>query len=430
MSLFLLIVVSYSTDLLDGLINVGFMYLSPFRLCYFALVFFLLLWFCKDRLSFPAVSGRVSQAWIPCILFVIAASVSMLANGDIRAGAKRIMFLLIQFSSAPIVAYYLDRRYGRTGKKHFLGIFEFSTIGIAIILVAVGLIQEVTNNVWWGDSDYRSSVIIHGLRVPSLFYDPNFFGYALIIPFFVNLRITYTGNKKADRLLRFIVGCLLLVGVNITGSHGTTLSIIAGLLFLYAEKHGQVRHLVEIVVIAFFTLAVFVILNLKQVIGFITTSSFFNTMLPRLLSWYSGIMSALHSPLLGIGPGRFTSIDKMSLISTLYAFPNPDALNRLAAHSIYVEIFVECGFLGLILFLVFLLRMLDGGKPSVWADPRLGIYRAAFIATACANLTLSYYPSFLFISYGVFLSAFKGAGPVESNKRTVAPRIVPQPRSL
>lgn len=421
LSLFVLIVltISYTSDTLDNFINIGVMYLTPFRLVFISILF---LAFCLTLLR-PGlqltVKGIEKKLMRTISIFVLLLLVSGILNRSLSFSIKKSLSVGIQLYSSVGLSIFLNNVFGVSKRNEIKRSMEIGTIFIGISLVSIGLYQEVTNSVWWGDRDYRNWILPPHLRVTSLFYDPNFYGVALIIPLFVNFGLKYTGINKTDWLIRAMVSAYLLIGVNTTGSQGVFISIIFGMFsghFLRSRRWiGKIGIGISLIIGAIGV----IISNAKILVMYLGKSMIFATFLPRLLSWYAGIIALRSSPILGIGPGRYEHLEKAAMVSSIYSFPNSEALDTLAAHSVYIETLVEGGFISLLIYLYYLFTLLKSAR-TLSLENELVNLPSALLAIMLMTATISYYPSFLYVTFGIIIYLYS----TKFEKQTTSIRTV------
>ena len=245
-----------------------------------------------------------------------------------------------------------------------------------------------------------------GGRVSATFSNPNFLAVYLLAVFGVSLGWTFSGRK--NRLfglapLLLSSGCLVL-----TWTRGAWLGALAATAFFLLFRSSASLAALLVSPLSVFGIYPFLPEGIRARFGSIgnlaETSSHY-----RIETWKS-VLRLIRAHPFGIGSGEAT----FHLIYPVYAVSGTESV--MHAHNVYLQIAVEHGLFGLLLFLL-LLTLLFRGFFSCWRQGiRLGD-RSLFLGIAAALtglLTMGFFdhlwyqPSlfFLFAALAAGLSAF------------------------
>jgi O-antigen ligase len=294
----------------------------------------------------------------------------------------------------------------------------------AVPVAALGLLQHFRPELLPPDNPYAN-------RVLGPFGQPNRLGGYLIGAIPAGLALSFVLRSRIARGGVLIATFGLTLCLVATYSRGAWIGLASGILVLggaMAWKHElRPRRLPAAVAIA--SLLLPVIFFLPSVLARIEArpSPPAEWSMPidperegsgamRIAIWEESLRAALHRPILGSGPGTFQQdYDR---------YKNP-AMKRLEAvgrrtadhaHNHYIEIFVECGALGLASFLALVLLSLRAaaaalGKSAAVPERILVAGFAASVAALLANGLLDYnlslipHGTLLFVGLGVLAAA-------------------------
>lgn len=390
------IVVTSTTDLLDGLIHIESFFLSVDRLYIIGLFLIIVTLSLMKKKSFK--HEKVSKKFLTLnAFFLTLVFLSVFQSNDFIYSFKKLLFIMSLFLLSIFV--YMLLNYTKIKKSTNINFLFKIFIYTGLILALFGILQQFTGHmILWHEERIFFGFNIK--RVNSLFYDPNFFGYYLIIPFFLI-------DKEVVRyfFIRLLIRAIILIAVFMTGSHGTILAFLMGYFYITFNKINAVRKLKYIILmISPFIFISLIYLKQDSMLEYISNQlieSDFGTGNSRFLSWYAGLMLVKSNFLFGIGPGNFVTSDKGFFLESFLGASKTDVFDTLAAHSNYIEIAVESGLLALFFYLaifILLLKYIDKYDQKI---PMLKNLGAIIFATMIANITLSYFSFSLFLIIGI-----------------------------
>lgn len=201
-------------------------------------------------------------------------------------------------------------------------------------------------------------------RVQSTFFEPGFFANFLLIPIFALVNRFSIGANDRKSVVFFVV---MLLAFFLTLSRGGIISLAAGLLlfclFILIYKRSRAVSLAKPVLLMFFAfllaiLCVFAVAKgigvkayLHQTINSEDMAQYKEGDSDRLMVRSYTIRVALENwrqhPILGVGTGAFGALPEFARIRT-------EGNMRQTVNSLYPEILVEEGVVGLVLFFIFI----------------------------------------------------------------------------
>jgi len=202
------------------------------------------------------------------------------------------------------------------------------------------------------------------LRVYGTFDQPNPYAGYINMSLSIALALMLLGCNRTTRLLGGLATILLGTAEYLAQSRGGEISITAVLIFILVVGMPQLRTLTRLVIIgglgiveaflagwipAHVLTPVLRILGLTQ-ISFTAPSPEDYSTAERLAHWIAGIHMFLDHPILGVGIGNYPDAYPKYAI-TIFTLPLGHA------HNYYINIAAETGFIGLVVYLLFLLAI-------------------------------------------------------------------------
>jgi len=258
----------------------------------------------------------------------------------------------------------------------------------------VGMFQYLTGNTLgiWLDQDAFAGLG----RVVSTFGNPNVYGtYLLLAIPLAAACIVYVKNPFYKLCALGITG-LLAVNLLLTLSRGCylALALSAGIFVLIIEKRLIVAFIPALVG-SLFVLPATVVNRLFSIVNFQDTSTAF-----RLNIWQGSLRILQDFWMTGLGQG----IDAYNRVYPYYAFA---AIVSPHSHNLFIQIFVELGLVGLIVFIVvlacFFRTMVNFLRRAT--DFRLRVVAAAMISAVIGFLFQGIFDH-VFYNYRVMLVFF------------------------
>mgnify|MGYP000906045218 CR=1 FL=1 len=226
-------------------------------------------------------------------------------------------------------------------------------------IVVVGTIVFTFLLIWWKTiSPYFSGLglVYEGVRFTGGAVNPNQLALFFVpIPALALFLLNYKRDFLKKIFLVLIFGASIFVALN-TQSHALMATFILMLLFfpvLILYKRTQFSTKVLAAIIFLILLCLVILLNAEVIQN--SYDSIINWFYKldddgsRAVLWTHGLKTALESPFVGYGPG------------TVIIFPPDfcvDAQNTIDAHNSFIDLFMQAGFLGLVLFIAFLKKSL------------------------------------------------------------------------
>ncbi|MDR1150590.1 MAG: O-antigen ligase family protein [Clostridiales bacterium] len=274
---------------------------------------------------------------ISIVFFLVNLLLSSIFVFKIKQSLK-VFFIYLVF----IAFYFVLKNVLRT-KKDLLNILRF-LVASGFIVSIIGISQKFFNLVIspgaWIDEKVFSE---NTTRIFSTLDNPNVLGEFLIFVIPLNITLIYLSKKIKEKILLLLVLFSLLLCMLLTLSRGAWLGLILSLLifFLFCDKK------IFLLILCFlFASPIFIpksfVDRFVSILSAKDSSSHY-----RINIWLSCLIMLKDFWLCGIGLGfdNFIFIFKKYAMSASYA---------LHSHNLYLEIFLEMGFSGIILFLLIL----------------------------------------------------------------------------
>jgi len=379
---------------------------------------------------FPRTSAIVLGFFAAFALVYLAGFWDLETKQALTQFVKGMGKFVIHFSFIVAAVAYLARR----GEAFFWRALAWFTLGfvanalygilqLASQLAGHSLDNLILNPLTGGAARINIFGAINGqniYRVNALTGDPNHLGVMLVMPL-LTLTPVYLRLERDSRLkwpLAAILGFLLLVDIA-TFSRSGAVGLIAGALILALPYRRFLRSKQFLYPVGALTVILLAVVSLR--------AHFFETFLRQRVSTggsstnahfavYSFIGSVLHMhPLLGLGLNNF---------AVYYEFVTGKA--NFGAHSYWVEVIVDSGLIGLVLWIVFLRyvfvrllaarrlgRILDriGDSEGRHVRPLAYGMTAALIGTIVSNffyLTMQFYYFYAFLAFALALPVVFG----------------------
>ena len=283
-------------------------------------------------------------------VLVLAFSVLMLFGGIFSCGGTSSLLSAELYFAFIVVYFLIVNMY--IGKPSIYRAFKI-LIATATIVSIIGIIRGgVINESWvdvsmFGDLPGRVSVLLD---------NPNTLGAYLIIVFPLTLGQMIVSTKKRSKMMYFVSSLLILACTIMTGSRGAWLGmIVATVVFLIVYNFKNIW----LVLATFLTLPLWgtllpgYIINRFQSIFSAVASMLGNSSVAvsvdtstqfRLDVWKGALEMAKDNFFTGIGVGQ----PAFEIVYGNYAVPGTEGV--VHAHSLPLQILVEIGIVGLVIF--------------------------------------------------------------------------------
>jgi putative inorganic carbon (HCO3(-)) transporter len=371
---------------------VGVVGLAPFMptmviaamLGYIALCFLLKL--ALDKRYSPAIdlTGIIVVVYVIVGLFYGATSFAP------SSSIKIALLVTLLVLSYPLVLALID-----TKKKLSFCLFVFaSSAGVTGVY---GLYQKLSGKVdtTWVDRSMFSDVT---LRIYSTFQNPNVYGTYLLLAIPICLAMAYCAAKWIGKAYYLGISVLLALNLAWTFSRGCYLALgLAAVVFiLFVNKRLIILFCAGLFAVPFM-LPASMINRIASIANFGAGDSSTSY---RIYIWQATLRILKDFWISGLGQG----IEAYNVVYPLYAFSNVTAPH---SHNLYLQVFVETGIFGLLVFLALLASFFKTQVPFFFKtrNTKTKVLCAAFISAVIAFLGQGMF-DYVFYNYRVTLSFF------------------------
>ncbi len=209
------------------------------------------------------------------------------------------------------------------------------------------------------------------LRVYGTFDQPNPFAGYLNISLSIALALLLLGRNWMTRILAGLTAVLLFAAEYLTQSRGGEIALAIALLFILIVGIPAVRAVMRPLIVVglgaiaaslagFIPSSIFTpLLNILGIanISFTSPNTQDYSTAERLAHWIAGLHMFFDHPILGVGIGNYPDAYPQYYVTIF--------VNSLGhAHNYYINIAAEMGFIGLVVYLLFLLAIFVAGAHS------------------------------------------------------------------
>ena len=337
----------------------------------------------------PAFRARVDLVGVLIVLYIaigaVAAAMSFARASSIQIAMLTALFMLVYFLFVTLV----DTRQKMNGV-----IFVLCTSALGAGLY--GMFQN-----WSGlvDMTWIDAELFEGtrLRVFSTFGNPNVYGKYLLLTIPVAFAGCFLARRWFMKAYYFGVGAILLLNLGMTYSRGCFLGMgLAVFVFILFMEKRLITFLSAGVFALPFILPPTVIERTLSIVNFADTSTAY-----RISIYQASLRLVQHFWLSGIGQGEAA----FNSAFPLFAFNDSYALH---AHNLFLQVTIEKGVFGLIVFLGILLCFHKTLVPSIRKAATLQkdkVFMAALIAAALGFLLQGVFDH-VFFNYKIHLLFF------------------------
>jgi O-antigen ligase len=283
--------------------------------------------------------GRIA---LPLACLVLWLGLSLTWTNDVREGAVALLFFVLPFALLALLIARLPWR------ARPLGGLGWVLAGMAALFAAVGIGQWATRSIFWNGKVEVANAYAAFFRVNSVFYDPSIYGRFLVIAIGAGLALLLL-RASPRRNLALALGILgVWVGLLFSFSQSSFVALVCGVALL-AALVWRWRALVALGVAAAVLIPVGLALpQLDNARNSLFGSSAVNSTSGRSKLVSNGIRIAVDHPVVGVGIGGFKRAYAARLELERKRPP------KGASHTTPVTVAAEAGFVGLGLFLWFL----------------------------------------------------------------------------
>jgi O-antigen ligase len=149
-----------------------------------------------------------------------------------------------------------------------------------------------------------------------------------------------TSKNTIQRIGYTILALISMFLLNVTGSRGPLVALVVSIIFLgfFTKRYSLKTKLMAFFIFSFVSVQLMSLFFANIITRFSTLSSDYSSII-RIYAIYNGFIYFLRQPLWGWGTGSFST-----LVSEYIKYP----------HNIFVELAMEVGILGLLLFFLFI----------------------------------------------------------------------------
>jgi O-antigen ligase len=267
--------------------------------------------------------------------------VALVVGAAIFSPLPRISFWAALFLLSCITFFYLAG--GAISTPSQIRQLIYLIISVSVFLSVFGLLKKTGHNPfgWW---DYDPSGLNRTLALStSTFGNPNHFGGYLEMAIPLTLGLAFTGLNKPQRMFMILFAGILMSALILSLSRGGWISTFVGLLFMGSVSIGKRlisfdrRWILSFGGLLFCLAIVFLSsrANVEEARS-VTAMQADASLLSRLSVWKSSLAMIKDHPLLGTGPGTFSSF--------FTQYQPPSFHTRFyRAHNQYLQFVSEAG---------------------------------------------------------------------------------------
>lgn len=288
----------------------------------------------------------------------------------------------------------------------YLTIINVVTTGRRLaVLCGAAVLASIVTSIGAIDWYYTGVDLVEGYRARwvGVFADPNHL--AMNLGLVVPLAVAFLARKESGWVMRVACGvaaALAVMAIVLTHSRGgfIGLSVAMAVWAIREKRRIQAVVLGAVLVLG---LVVFAPESFWQRNETVTSFHEDASAMGRVHAWQVASRISLDRPLLGVGAGAFR-----------YAWPfyaPPEATTAYVAHNIFLDVIGELGFVGLLLFLVFV-GGATGGAFASSKDSQMGWLGRALAAAMAGYLVCDLFSGYvlsahLYVLFGLAASAHR-----------------------
>lgn len=234
---------------------------------------------------------------------------------------------------------------------------DFSVSGIMIVICGIAISLVALNNKFSGIGLVEGTRVTIGRDISSILGDPNDLALVLSFPISFSAGLALTGGlAKSTRILGFIGYFLIASAIIATQSRGGLLAIVAVSSVYAFYKIRSKLLVVSLGSIGIIVLTLFAGISDRSS-GGAGESGVDESAQGRLYAWQAAIRMANTHPFSGVGLDNFT-------VNYFYYSSHWDGMNH-AVHSTWFGVLAETGYLGLVVFLILLFKVVTSMYQTV-----------------------------------------------------------------
>lgn len=339
------------------------------------------------------------------VMFVVFAFVNLMSLGRFKYNKKvsrRFLFLIGML----ILAYLFNLKNYDDLQQPLLSILSVIMIYIVAVthqrprlLITFFLISVFVSSLICITSD--TTLTEYTFRKTGGTGDPNEFSMMLLISIGYLVGKWRLHSSFMYKIVHIFAVLVYFVALFMAGSKSAMLVLIvlAGAYYILLLRKWTLKSMIKntLIYVALFTLLVVVLWNLNRgmILNVFERFEDNSSAGERLLSWSYGLKLWLNYPLFGVGPQNYVHMIEQN-------YPYIAEASR-AAHSIYIQSFVETGVFGFSSFLVFIYLSIRNAYRKVLPVE----YSLGLICILVMGFTLAaFYEKYVWLYFGIICNPY------------------------
>jgi O-antigen ligase len=303
-------------------------------------------------------------AGIPLLMFAILIVINTALSIDVKGSFRDFALYMVSFA----ILFMLIQSEKSKKQLYYINVVLVLTATVISIYGIYQFIVGVPMGSGWVDPTLNPDI---KTRVYATFENPNLLAEYLIMAFPVSLALLLYSNKFVDRLKFAVTSIVMLIAIGLTYSRGGFLGLAFGIFvyFLYVNRKA-ILAMIPFGIAGLLVMPDSIIQRIKTIGSLQDSSNFYRFNLWNKAIdiindfWYSGI---------GLGYIPFQKISPI-YIRTMAPYHT---------HNTYLQIAIELGVIGLIIFLLLIFRTIKMGTSTILEsnDRFYKIFTAAYVAS-------------------------------------------------
>jgi O-antigen ligase len=241
----------------------------------------------------------------------------------------------------------------------------------------------VRNAIKFSSYTYIKEVLV-GKRAFATFVSPNLFASYLIMILFLGLGLWSENKRKKIYLMAVFLISLSLIYTKSIGAILTFIFVFSFWFYFFIRQDRFIPNkrtkLIAVFMVLFISIMVliFLFINRHKISHFFDLSYTHNSIIQRLYYWRTALKMIKDYPLLGIGWRKF---------EIFYYFYKPSLANMSRyAHNVFLQITVELGIFGLLVFLSILYFFFKEAVRIIKDNPSVFLFRFSLFCSGISFL--------------------------------------------
>jgi O-antigen ligase len=254
-------------------------------------------------------------------------------------------------TSGALIIFYLVAVSFRITEHEFAWVVRLAILGGC--LAAMFAVYEYSAGINWATGSGSSLVERGSLIVGETEVNPDYFGLRLILPIALAVAAFLTARGWLGRLVSFCALAITVLALLLTMSRAALLSLVV-LIIVFLVRLRLYRRLLPVIVLGSLLLAAMPATFFQRIQEAGKTGG-----AGRLDIWEAGLEMFKHYPLVGTGLGNFL------VVYPQYAGFSPKFHGFVRSpHNTYLNVLVDLGILGLVLFLIAIVTQIREASDS------------------------------------------------------------------